>query len=268
MSELVGIIGVGAMGGALLKGLLTSGLAPKKIMVADAAPGKLQQVADKYGVITGDVLEIARTVKIMFIAVKPQDIKNLLVQLAPLLQPGQLIVSVVAGVTISELEHNFTHEIGVVRAMPNTPCLIGEGAVAISVGSYVHKADLALVESWLQNLGAVHIVPEHYLDAVTGVSGSGPAYVYLLIESLADGGVLSGLPRALAQELAVQTVLGSALMVKETGLHPAILREQVTSPAGTTATAIFALENGNFRGLIQGAVKEAAKRSKELGKSE
>ncbi|NLZ38637.1 MAG: pyrroline-5-carboxylate reductase [Firmicutes bacterium] len=268
MSEQIGIIGVGAMGGALLKGLLAGGLNPEKILVSDTDSVRLQQVAYKCGVTSSKVEEIARSAKIIFIAVKPQDIKDLLAQLAPLLKPGQLIVSVVAGVTISEFEHNFIHEVGVIRVMPNTPCLIGEGAMAVSTGNYVHKTDLTLVESWLKNIGAVHIVPERFLDAVTGVSGSGPAYVYLLIEALADGGVLCGLPRSLAQELAVQTVLGSALMVKETGQHPAILREQVISPAGTTAAAVFALENGNFRGLVQQAVKEAVKRSKELGQSD
>lgn len=265
MRERIGLVGVGAMGSALLKGLLASGIAAEKIIVADADAAKLQQVAAAYQVTTGQAGDVAGSARIIFLAVKPQDMQSLLLQMSPLLHPCQVLVSVAAGVTIAEIEESITAQVGVIRVMPNTPCLIGAGAVAISVGHHAKKEDVHTVESWLKNIGSVHLVPEKWLDAVTGVSGSGPAYVYLFLEALADGGVMAGLPRALAQQLAVETVLGAAQMVKETEQHPALLRELVTSPGGTTAAALFTLEQGSFRGLLQQAVKTAAERSKELG---
>ena len=254
------------MGSALLQGFLTAGAAPDRIIAADIEAAKLEQAAADYRIKTGEISAVAAAARFIFMAVKPEDMQSLLLQLAPLLQPPQVVVSVAAGVTIKQIEAVLPAQIGVIRVMPNTPCLIKQGVLAVSAGQYVAETDLRLVECWLKNMGSVHIVPEKLLDAVTGVSGSGPAYVYLFLEALADGGVLAGLPRVLAQELAVETVLGAALMVKETAEHPALLREMVTSPGGTTAAALFALEKGGFRALLQQAVQAAAERSKELGK--
>ncbi|HZK25500.1 MAG TPA: pyrroline-5-carboxylate reductase [Oscillospiraceae bacterium] len=265
MREHIGLIGIGAMGSALLKGLLSSGIEPDKIIVADAAEAKLQQAAVTYQVLIGEVCEVATAARVLFLAVKPQDMPSLLLQLSPLLQQDQVVVSVAAGVTIQAIEENLSAQVGVIRVMPNTPCLINAGVLAISAGHHVQEADIHLVETWLKNMGSVYLVPEKLLDAVTAVSGSGPAYVYLFLEALADGGVLAGLPRVLAQELAVETVLGAAQMVKATAQHPALLREMVTSPGGTTAAALLALEQGGLRGTLQQAVKAAAERSKELG---
>ncbi|MCR3923228.1 MAG: pyrroline-5-carboxylate reductase [Firmicutes bacterium] len=265
MRKRVGFIGVGAMGGALLKGLLDSGVTPENIVIADDNADKLQQVADTYQISHGDVRGVAETADVIFLAVKPQDMAGLLAQMSPIMQSGQVVVSVAAGVTIDQIEQSFVETIGVIRVMPNTPCLIGEGVMAMSAGQHVPDEVMHTVESWLQKLGLVHRVPEKLLDAVTGVSGSGPAYVYLMIEALADGGVMSGLPRAMAQLLAVQTLVGAAKMVEVSGQHPAILREMVTSPGGTTAAALFEFEQGGFRGLVQKAVQAATERSKEMG---
>lgn len=262
----IGIIGLGAMGGALMKGLLAGGVAPETIVAYDALEIKLHEMADKYGIeAAADARGVAEAARVVFVAVKPQDIKVLLKHIAPVMQDGQIVVSVAAGVHIKDIEKRFDKKVGVIRVMPNTPCLVGEGAMAVSSGEFVAKEDVHTVASWLETLGIVRIVPEKLMDAVTGVSGSGPAYVYMMIEALADGGVLAGLPRAMALELAAQTVLGAAKMVMETGEHPAVLREMVTSPAGTTAAALYSLEKAGFRGAVQKAVQKAAVRSKELG---
>ncbi|MDW7651749.1 MAG: pyrroline-5-carboxylate reductase [Bacillota bacterium] len=267
MQERIGFIGLGAMGGALLKGLLDGGVEPGTIVASDALKVKLDEMALKYGIEAAkDPRSVAESARVIFLAVKPQDMKGLLQTIAPVMTEGQLVVSVAAGVSLADIE-SILDGVGVIRVMPNTPCLVGEGAMAISAGKDVKEEDVHKVASWLETLGIVRIVPEKLMDAVTGVSGSGPAYVYLMIEALADGGVLAGLPRAMAAELAAQTVLGAAKMVMETGEHPAVLREMVTSPGGTTAAALYALEEGGFRAAVQTAVKKAAKRSEELGNS-
>ena len=266
MQDRIGFIGLGAMGGALLKGLLDGGVEPGNIVAADSLRVKLGEVAAKFGIEAMDPLGVAKAARVIFIAVKPQDMGALLQSIGPTLLEGQVVVSVAAGVGIGDIEKYFMNNVSVIRVMPNTPCLVGEGAMAVSGGTHVSKEDLHMVCSWLETLGIVRIVPEQMMDAVTGLSGSGPAYVYMMIEALADGGVLNGLSRAMALELAAQTVLGAAKMVMETGEHPAVLREMVTSPGGTSAAGLYALEKGGFRASVQAAVTEAAERSKELGK--
>lgn len=262
----IGFIGLGAMGGALVKGLLAGGVAPAEIVAFDAVKIKLHEVADKFDIkAVLDARAVAVAAKVIFVAVKPQDMKPLLQYIAPVMTDGQVLVSVAAGISIGEIENHFTAKVGVIRVMPNTPCLVGEGAMALSTGGHVTAEALHQVTSWLETLGIVQIVPEKLMDVVTGLSGSGPAYVYLLIEALADGGVLGGLSRVTALELAAQTVLGAAKMVLETGEHPAVLREMVTSPGGATAAALYSLEKDGFRGAVQKAVKKATERSKELG---
>lgn len=266
MQDRIGFIGLGAMGGALLKGLLAGGVEPERIVASDTLTTKLKETAAKYGIeAMPDVRSVAEAARVIIVAVKPQDMKPLLKEIAPVMTEGQVVVSVAAGISIHDIEKRFKANVGVIRVMPNTPCLVCEGSMAASGGQYVSNEDLHMVVSWLGTLGIVRTVPEKLMDAVTGVSGSGPAYVYLMIEALADGGVLNGLPRAMALELATQTVLGAAKMVMETGEHPAILREMVTSPGGTTAEALFVLQDNGFPAAVQKAVTAAAKRSKELG---
>ena len=263
MSNSVGIVGIGAMGNALLKGLLAV-LPPERLMIADAVPEKLQKAQDIYKVQAAETTKIAADCNVIFLAVKPQDMRPLLREMAPFLHGCRLLVSVAAGITLAEIARHLPAQVGVIRVMPNTPCLIGEGVLAVSAGDNVAENELQKVVSWLEKLGMVRVVPETVLDAITGLSGSGPAYVFLFIEALADGGVLAGLPRPLAQELAVQTVLGAAKLARETGSHPAVLREMVTSPGGTTASGLFELEKGALRSVVQKAIKAACARAKEL----
>ncbi len=266
MGEKIGFVGVGAMGSALLKGLINGGVNPDKIIATDVTEDKLHEAAGKYGFeAVADAIDVAVAARIIFLAVKPQDMKNMLKSIASAVTDEHLLVSVAAGISTKDIEKRFDCNVGVIRVMPNTPCLVAEGAMALSGGKNVRDEDLKLVSSWLAEIGMVRVVPEKLMDAVTGLSGSGPAYVYSFIEALSDGGVLAGLPRELAAELAVQTVLGSAKMVMETGMHPAVLREMVTSPGGTTAAGLLELEAGGVRTAAIKAVHAAAERSKELG---
>lgn len=266
MQNRIGFIGIGAMGSALLQGMLSSGVQPEQIVAADASESRLRDMVEKYGIeAASDNQGVAERARIIFLAVKPQDIETVLQGIDSAITREHLLISVAAGIPISFITASIGQQAGVIRVMPNTPCLVGEGAIAVSCGRGVHSKDLEMVISWLESLGMVRVVHEKLLDAVTGLSGSGPAYIYTMIEALMDGGVLAGLPRELARDLAVQTVYGSAKMVWETGEHPAILREMVTSPGGTTAAGLFALEEGCFRVAVLKAVQAAAKRSKELG---
>lgn len=209
---------------------------------------------------------VCQSSELVLLAVKPQLVADVLPRLATDLA-DRLVLSVVAGLKLERLASMIGHH-RIVRAMPNTPALVGEGATAFAPGSKCSAADRALVASALGAVGWAAEVPERMLDAVTGLSGSGPAYVMLIIEGLADGGVRMGLPRDIAHQLAVRTVLGSARLVEQTGEHPAILREQVTSPGGTTAAGLAALEQGAVRYHLQAAVEAAARRAFELGQSE
>jgi pyrroline-5-carboxylate reductase len=266
VAERIGFIGLGAMGSALLKGLIDGGVDPGTMVATDAAEIKLREAAEKYGFeAAADAWAVAAAARIIFLAVKPQDMNSMLKSIAPAVTDDHLLVSIAAGVTTKDIEKHFVSKVGVIRVMPNTPCLVGAGAMAVSGGANVRDDDLGLVASWLEGIGMVQVMPEKFMDAVTGMSGSGPAYIYLFIEALADGGVLAGLPRDLAAELAAQTVLGSAKMVMETGVHPAVLREMVTSPGGTSAAGLLELEAGGVRAAVIRAVRAAAERSKELG---
>lgn len=265
MRERIGLIGAGAMGSALLKGMLAGGFQPGQLYIADADKKRLEEYAVNYGVHVEDNAGVARQVQALFLAVKPQDMGEVLESIREYITPQHLLVSVAAGISTAFIEEKVGVQCPVVRVMPNTPCLVREGAMVVCGGRYAKQEDIDQVMQWLAPLGQVHAAPEKLMDAVTGLSGSGPAYVYLFIEALADGGVLAGLPRPLAAKLAVQTVLGAARMVLETGQHPALLREQVTSPGGTTAAGLAELEEGKMRSALIKAVKKAAERSRELG---
>eukprot|EP01083_Nonionella_stella_P185227 674821_1 len=209
--------------------------------------------------------EAVRDAEVVFLAVKPQVMSLVLAGLAPVLTDSQLVVSIVAGIPLSRLEGALTRS-PVIRVMPNTPALVGAMAGGYSLGKRASVEHGRIVNTLLSALGTVFCLPEKLLDAVTGLSGSGPAYVFMLIEAMADGGVKAGLPRDVALALAAKTVQGSAQMVLTSGRHPAALKDQVTSPAGTTIAGVHALEKGGFRAAVMDAVDTASKRAHEMGK--
>lgn len=265
----IGIIGCGAMGTALARGMIASGeIVPADLWIYDLDRKKIDNLSNELGVQTASSPEqLLQHCRYIFVAVKPQDVAAATGAWANLFQPaGHLLISLAAGVTIKFYEERLPAGSKIIRLMPNTPCLIGEGAIAMSAGKAVNPDEAAEVRKLLGHLGLIVPVHEKLMDAVTGLSGSGPAYVYLFIEALIDAGVTVGLNRETAAALAVQTVLGAARMVLESGRHPVELRNAVTSPAGTTAAALAVLESGCFRGDLIKAVKAAAQRSGELNR--
>jgi len=275
----IGFIGAGAMAEALIRGLLKAGSAPEDLMASDVQPERLATIRKLFGIRIGDnnqrVLEKS---DVVVVAVKPQNLEEALGvlsrgQLTELNGEqkkeadhgtGPLVVSIAAGIPIASLENLLPPMLPVIRAMPNTPGMIGYGATAISLGKMAHAEHEAQARSIFEAVGIVFTVPESQMDAVTGLSGSGPAYGYVIIEALADAGVRAGLPRSIALGLAAQTLAGAAHMVMDTGLHPGVLKDQVTSPGGTTIAGLHALELGGLRGTLINAVMAATVRSQEL----
>lgn len=263
----IGIIGAGVMGGALCRGLVSAGVVPPAaILLSDVHKGHLQALKDAVGVgTTVHNEEAAAFGDVVILAVKPQTIHAILAQIAPVVGPHQLVVSIAAGVRIPTLESALAKAIPVVRAMPNTAAQVHAGACAFCRGTYADDTHVEWATEIFRSVGDAVEVDERMMDAVTALSGSGPAYVYLMIEALVDGGVKVGLPRELAHQLAAQTVLGAAQMVIQTGRHPAELKDMVATPSGTTITALAALEQAGFRAALIDAVERAAIRSAELG---
>jgi len=263
----IGVLGGGQMGSALIKGMLAAGVTtPRDVVVSDISEESRRRLASEARVqVTDDNVEAARHAQVAVIALKPQTIPQVLPEIAGAIEPGKTVLSIAAGVTTGALEAALGSDAHVVRAMPNTPALIGEGIAAICGGANANADDLARAESILSSVGRVVRIDEKQMDAVTGLSGSGPGYVYTFIEALADGGVKMGLAKPLALTLASQTVLGAARMVLETGEHPAVLRDRVTSPGGTTIAGLHAMESRGIRDALISAVEAAARRSGELG---
>jgi pyrroline-5-carboxylate reductase len=261
-----GFIGSGKMATALIKGMLRAELAPvDAVCASDPLPAARESLHAETGVVVFDSNhDIAARCDVLVLAVKPQNIRQVLDELRPFVTAKHLVVSVAAGVTIASIVERLGPAARVVRVMPNTPALIGAGASAYALGPGVGPDDAAVVSAFLSAVGVAVCVAESLLDAVTGLSGSGPAFVYLMVEALSDGGVRAGLPRDVATLLAAQTVAGAARMVRETGLHPGVLKDQVASPGGTTIAGLHALERGGVRGAIIDAVEAATKRSAEL----
>lgn len=262
-------LGAGKMAAAIARGALTAGLCqPDELRASARTPRSRQTFATAVGVpedqLTGDNHALAAGCDVLLLCVKPADARAVLRDVAPALR-GQPVISIAAGVWLADLQTAAAAGTPLVRAMPNTPALIGRGATAYALGAAANEEHAALAERLFGALGDVHRVEEKLIDAVNGLSGSGPAYVFTVIEALADGGVLMGLPRALAASLAAQTVLGAAEMVKRTGQHPALLRDAVASPGGTTMAAIEALENGGLRAALIAAVRAATERAREMG---
>jgi pyrroline-5-carboxylate reductase len=263
----VGFLGAGQMAAALARGWLAAGLiTPTTCKASDpiaTARAKFQELTGCPA--TGDNREVVNGGDVLILAVKPQTMPALLDEIRHLVTERHLIVSIAAGITLKQLADGLLANYRLVRVMPNTPCLIGVSATGFAVGPGAKPEDAALVERLFNAVGKAFALPESLIDAVTGLSGSGPAFVYAFIESLADGGVRMGLPRDAALALAAQTVMGAARMVLETKQHPAVLKDAVTSPGGTTIAGLHALERGGFRAAVMDAVEAATKRSTELG---
>ena len=263
---LLGIIGCGKMGSALLEGALAKGImGPEKIFVGAPGRASSQAFAEKHGLESLETVALASHCDAVLLAAKPHQLPSILNELSDVDLSDTLLISVAAGVTISSIQEMVGSSAPVIRAMPNTPSLIGEGASAFASSPEVAADQIDFCQDFLSSVGICHRVEESLINAVTGVSGSGPAYIYLVIEALADGGVRQGLPRDVALSLATQTVLGSAAMVRDTGLHPAQLKDQVTSPGGTTIAALSSLEAAGTRAAFIDAVAAAKKRADELG---
>lgn len=262
--ETVGFVGAGNMAGALVRGLVAAGLPPHRIVISDLDETKVGVLVAETGARRAEsAAEVARDASVVILAVKPGAMSPVLESVKEAAHP--LWISVAAGVSTARLEAVLNAGARVVRAMPNTPALVRSGATAICGGTHATEEDLSLAELLLGATGLVVRVPEAQMNAVTGLSGSGPAYVMLVIEALADGGVRAGLPRDVALALATQTVLGSATLLKETGLHPGELKDSVTSPGGTTIAGIEELELRGVRGALMSAVARATERARELG---
>lgn len=259
------IVGAGLMGEAILSGLLSAGWASADIVVCDQRPDRIAELTERYGVRGAELAEAAASTQVVLLAVKPADVAPALDTLGSALGSGTLLLSICAGVTLATLQAGVADGTPVIRAMPNTPARVGQGMTALSPGAYATDDHLATATEILGAVGEVVTVAEKYQDSVTAVSGSGPAYVFLIAEALIEGGVHVGLSREVARDLAVQTLYGSATLLRETGDHPALLREAVTSPGGTTAAALRALEDHGVRAAFLAAVEAARDRSLELG---
>lgn len=261
-----GIIGCGKMGTALVQGAVQAGVIdPGSLRGVDPHPAARESFVQATGGTVGEDIASLADCDVVLLCTKPQDARTALGQLAD--SAGShpiLVVSVAAGVSLAQLEAEAGDSIRVIRCMPNTPALVGKGAAAYCLGMRADEEDARTAERLLGSVGLAFELPECLMDAVTGLSGSGPAYVYLMIEALADGGVKQGLARPEALKLAAQTVHGAASMVIETGEHPAVLKDMVTSPGGTTIAGLSALERGGFRAALMEAVAAAAQRSAEL----
>ena len=263
-----GFLGAGRMATALARGWLRAGLARVDcILASDPIPQARLQFAEETGTSSlEDNRAIVQRSDVVILAVKPQNMASLLAEIRPLLTARHLVISIAAGVGLSQLANGLGSECRLIRVMPNTPCLVGASAAGYAASASATPDDLRLVEQLLNSVGKGFALPERLLDAVTGLSGSGPAYVFVMIEALSDGGVRMGLPRDVATQLAAQTVFGAAKMLLETGLHPGVLKDQVASPGGTTIAGLHALEKGGFRAAVMDAVEAATKRSAELGR--
>ena len=266
-SKKIGFIGAGSMGQAIIKGFIETKAADREDIIAFARSEMTRELLKKNLAIktAASNQEVVKEAEVIFLAVKPQVLPQVLNELKGCFSADKLVVSIAAGVTLAKLEGLLGSGIPVIRVMPNTPCLVQAGASAFSLGTWAKEEDGKWLQRMLQALGCAVLVPEKLMDAVTGLSGSGPAYVYLAVEALADGGVREGLSRKDALLLAAQTVMGAAKMVLETGEHPGALKDKVTSPGGTTIEGVRVLEESGFRSALMNAVIAASSKSQELG---
>lgn len=266
MGGVVAILGAGKMGEALIAGLVSSGWrTPEQIVAADRRPGRLAEIHDRFGVrTTSSNIEAVAGAELVVIAVKPQDMEGLLAEIGGHLRPEQTVLSIAAAITTAAIERHLAADVPVVRAMPNTPATVHEGMAGIAAGAHAGEEHLRKAEELLAHVGRTVRVPEAYMDAVTAVSGSGPAYFALLAESMIEAGILLGLSREISTELVVQTMLGTAKLLRDRRMHPVELRESVTSPGGTTIAAIRELEQAGVRAAFLNAIQAAMQRGREL----
>ncbi len=265
MNSTVGFIGGGNMAEAIIKGLISGGMPPRNIIVSDPVTDRRAHLTSTLQVkSTDENSAVVHEANLVILSVKPQMAASVLSGLEASLSPAKLLISIMAGISTTFIEESLQAGCRVIRAMPNTPALVQAAATAISGGRRATSADIELATELFSLVGTVYQVAERQMDAVTGLSGSGPAYLFSFVEALSDAGVKNGLSRDVANGLAIQTVLGSAQLLKECGEHPAVLRERVSSPGGTTIAALHVLENGRLHGLVMDAVDAAVKRSKEL----
>lgn len=266
-SHTVAVLGAGNIGRALIGGMLKGNLLPaERVRATRRNASALQTLTDAFPGLatTTSNVDAVGGATIVVLAVKPQGVQRVIDEIKAHIAPETLVISVLAGTTTEQLETALGGNLAVIRTMPNTPALVDEGATAITAGQHATTAQLDLARHMFEAVGKVEIVPEYLMDAVTGLSGSGPAYVYMVIEALTDGGVKQGLPRPVALRLAAQTVFGAAKLVIDTGKHPAILRDEVTTPGGTAIAAIADLESHGLRTMLINAVATATRRSEEL----
>ncbi|MGV9858968.1 pyrroline-5-carboxylate reductase [Gordonia sp. NPDC003425] len=268
MTERIAIIGGGKIGEALLAGLMGAGTPAKNLVMAEKNEKRSTEIADEYGVLVSDIRAAAEGAQYVFLAVKPEDVDAVLRQLSSADDPGEserVTVSLVAGLPTARYEQVLQAGSPVVRVMPNTPMLVNEAMSAVSAGRHVDAEQLGAVVRLLESVGKVTVIPERLMDAVTALSGSGPAYVFLMAESMIDAGVALGLSRQQATEMTVQTIRGAGILMSDSGLSPVDLRAAVTSPGGTTAAAIRELESGGLRAAMYRATEAAAAASSRAG---
>ena len=258
------ILGAGVMGETLISGLLRSGWTADQIVATDRRVERQVELVARYGITMAENEQAVAEADTVILVVKPQDMADLLDEIRESLKPDTLVVSLAAGVDTESIEARLADGVAVVRVMPNTPAQVDEGMAAISAGAHSDQEHLDRVTEILSATGKVVTVPERYQDAVTAISGSGPAYLFFVVEAMIEAGVHLGLPRDIATQLVVQTMLGSAKLLRETGEHPTVLRERVTSPGGTTAAAVRQLEDHKVRAAFIGAMEAARDRSREL----
>ncbi len=267
-SRTIGFIGAGNMAEAMLRGLLRGNdFAPAQISASGPRQERVQELRDKYGINATTDNHVPASAEIVVLSVKPQIMSRVLDEVGKTISPDAMVISIAAGVPVSAIQSRLASGMRVIRAMPNTPALVDAAATAIAGGEHASESDLADAKRIFDAIGLTVILDESQLDAVTGLSGSGPAYVFLILEALSDAGVKVGLSRRTAQLLAAQTLLGSAKMLLETNEHPGRLKDMVTSPGGTAITGLHTLEHGGVRTTLMNAVEAATRRSRELGEA-
>jgi pyrroline-5-carboxylate reductase len=260
----IAILGAGKMGEALLSGVLRAGRSASDLMVTTRREERAALLRERYGVAVATNAEAARTANTLVLAVKPQDMATLLAELRPHVPAGRLVISIAAGITTAFIEDRLPDGVPVVRVMSNTPVHVDEAMSVISAGSHTAEEHLKLTEELLAPVGKVLRIPESLQDGATALSGSGPAYFYYLVEAMVDAGILLGMPRAAALEMVIQSAVGAAVMLRDSGEHPVLLREEVTSPGGTTISAIRELERHGVRAAVIEAIEAARDRGREL----
>ena len=268
INRTIGFVGAGSMAEAMIRGLLRGNVfSPDRITASAPREERVAELREKYGINATTDNVAAASAQIVVLSVKPQILGRVLAEVGRLIAPDALVISIAAGVPMSTIEARLGPGARVIRAMPNTPALVDAGATAIAGGEHAHETDLADAKRIFDSVGITVILEESQLDAVTGLSGSGPAYVFLILEALSDAGVKVGLSRRTAQLLAAQTLLGSAKLLLETNEHPGRLKDMVTSPGGTAITGLHTLENGGVRTTLMNAVEAATRRTRELGEA-